>query len=477
MTTQISADNIQPSTLESIGGGPTITNVQVTNSSYVVLDDTAVDTTGGYIKITGSRYASGVQVYVGNTLATSVSIVSSTVLNVQVPAISAGSYDLYVVNTDGSFGIKPNGITFSPNSVTWVTGSTLPTQASGNAVSIQLSATGATGYQLQAGSTLPTGLTLSSSGLLSGTVTVASDTTYSFTIEAYDAELQDAPRTFSMTVSLATAPTAVDYLVVAGGGTGGGHYAGGGGAGGYIYLTAQSITPGTPYTVTIGAGSPNVTGQGVQGVVGGNSVFRSSTAIGGGSGGSRDGNLVGQTGGSGGGGGGGSGSGAGSGTAGQGNNGGVGLDNAGSSLGGGGGGAGAAGSSGSAGGAGGLGTYNVITNALQVGQLSNGNYYVAGGGGGGTQDNTAGVGGIGGGGAGGKNAGSGVAGTANTGAGGGGAGQSANGSRSGAGGSGIVIIRYSDSNLPATATTGSPTISTSGGYRYYKFTGSGSITF
>lgn len=477
MTTKISSDNIQPSTLASIGGSPTVSNVQVTNSSYVVLNDTAVDTAGGYIKITGSKFSSGAQVYIGSTLATSVALVSSTVLNVQLPATAAGTYDLYVVNTDGSFGLKVNGVTFSPNTVTWVTNSTLSTQPSGIPMSVQLSATGATGYQVQTGSTLPTGLTLSSSGLLSGTVTVTSDTTYSFTIEAYDAELQDVPRTFSLTVTLAAAPTAVDYLVVAGGGTGGGHYAGGGGAGGYIYLTAQSVTAGTPYTVTIGAGSPNVTGQGVQGVVGGNSFFRSSTAIGGGSGGSRDGNLVGQTGGSGGGGGGGGGSGAGSGTAGQGNNGGVGLDNAGSSLGGGGGGAGAAGTSGASGGTGGIGAFNDLTNALLVGQLSSGNYYVAAGGGGGTQDATAGAGGIGGGGAGGKNAGSGVAGTANTGSGGGGAGQSANGSRSGAGGSGIVIIRYPELYLPATATTGSPTYSVSNGYRYYKFTGSGSITF
>ena len=46
-----------------------------------------------------------------------------------------------------------------------------------------------------------------------------------------------------------------------------------------------------------------------------------------------------------------------------------------------------------------------------------------------------------------------------------------------AGGSGRVILRYPDTNPAASATTGSPTITVSGGYRTYDFTGSGSITF
>jgi hypothetical protein len=69
-----------------------------------------------------------------------------------------------------------------------------------------------------------------------------------------------------------------------------------------------------------------------------------------------------------------------------------------------------------------------------------------------------------------------VAGTPNT---GGGGGSAVSGAAGGAGGSGIVIIRYPDSYPAAVATTGSPNITVTGGYRIYKWTtvGSGSITF
>jgi hypothetical protein len=46
-----------------------------------------------------------------------------------------------------------------------------------------------------------------------------------------------------------------------------------------------------------------------------------------------------------------------------------------------------------------------------------------------------------------------------------------------AGGSGVVIVRYADTFAAAASTTGSPTITVAGGYRVYKWTASGSITF
>lgn len=182
---------------------PKITNVQVTNSSYTILDDTAVDTSGGYIKITGTGFAASCQVLINNVAATSTTFVSSTEVRAQVPATAAGTYTLYVVNTDGGVAIRVNGITFSvfPS---WSTGSTLTEQESNSAISIQLSATSNSNitYQLAQGSSLPDGITLNSSGLLSGTTpTVEDPTVYSFSIVATDQENQDNSRTFSITIT------------------------------------------------------------------------------------------------------------------------------------------------------------------------------------------------------------------------------------------------------------------------------------
>jgi len=231
-----------------------------------------------------------------------------------------------------------------------------------------------------------------------------------------------------------TANLTADYLVVAGGGSGGTYAGGGGGAGGFrtsIGGSALSLTSGTGYTATIGAGGAASTGFGNNGS---NSVFSTITSTGGGGGAGNTGGTVGGNGGSGGGG---SGTGivaaGGAGTAGQGNNGGSGGN--GSGGGGGGGGAGAVGTNavvgGGNGGAGGSGLSSSISGSSVT--------YAGGGGGAGTSGG-GGAGGTGGGGTGntyqGANS---VAGTANTGGGGGGDWVGLTGA---AGGSGIVIVRY-----------------------------------
>jgi hypothetical protein len=241
----------------------------------------------------------------------------------------------------------------------------------------------------------------------------------------------------------------VDYLVIAGGGSGG---FGGGGAGGLRSTvtatggggsleSALSLTANTAYTVTVGAGgAPRTSGA--------NSVFSTITSTGGGKGGGDNSTnaLDGIGGGSGGGGGhtGGGNKVGGARTASpvQGNNGGAGGA---SYSGGGGGGAGAAGTAGQptnnegaqtgTNGKGGDGV-QITAFATPTGTGADSGYYAAGGGGGYNA-----LGGLGGGGRGALNSGpaSATAAAANTGSGGGGG----NGTElSGAGGSGLVIIRY-----------------------------------
>lgn len=442
---------------------PRISSVDVTNSSYIPTGESYVNTAGGYIKISGAAFVSGCSVLIDLAPATAVTFVGPEELRVQVPAKSTGNYSLFVVNPDGGTAIFVPGISYDPSPV-WSTGSTLTTAYRGMSYSVQLSATENSTiiYSLATGSSLPSGITLSSSGLLSGVAPeVASNTNYSFTILATDDENQSTSRTFTLTVSTSLP---VDYLVVAGGGAGGERHGGGGGGGGYV--ASSSIFAPANYTITVGDGGqpnkwdPNLgfSGTGFGGN-GGNSSINSIVAVGGGGGGTY---LVdGIGGGSGGGGGGNAGTTAanpgGGGTTNQGFAGGTGFG----SSGGGGGGAGAAGTSApqsTGGGNGGVGK-----------QWLNGLFYAGGGGGGRTTVAT--PGGNGGGGDGGDGSTSGGAGANGRGGGGGGSRGSGTLPFGGTGGSGTVIIRYPGSQR---ATGGA--VTSSGGYTYHTFTSSGTFT-
>jgi hypothetical protein len=279
-----------------------------------------------------------------------------------------------------------------------------------------------------------------------------------------------------------------DFLVIAGGGSGGYRKGGGGGAGGYrnSYSTESSggggssessltLSQGTTYTITVGAGGASVTTVG-HGNTGSDSSISGSdittiTSTGGAGGTSEDsGANPNSNGGSGAGG-----SGAipytagGSGTANQGFDGGDGEAGA-QAAAGGGGGAGVAGSNGVEGSNGGNGG-NGLASSITGSSVSRG-----GGGGGNIEVSSlpGGSGGTGGGGdagAGNPSATTGTAGTANTGGGGGGC-QNQN---TGAGGSGVVILRFATADYSGT-TTGSPTVTTDGSDTILTFTGSGSYT-
>jgi len=294
-----------------------------------------------------------------------------------------------------------------------------------------------------------------------GTVTCCGD---------YKIHTFTGPGTFTVTCAGNPAGSStVDYLVIAGGGGGAGDAGGGGGAGGFRLsnstcmpapLTSPLATPtalpvtAQGYPITVGAGGSGATSgsPAPAGCAGSNSVFSTITSAAGGGGASSGGSAAGP----GGSGGGGRGSNPIGGTGNtppvsppQGQPGGNGP-----AGGGGGGGAVCAGtpagpSSPTPGGAGGTGSFAVSSGFAgcngTTGPVCGARYFAGGGGGGGDQCGVSGgTGGTGGGGAGaGRPAPSpATAGTTNTGGGGGGGGVPFPSSLGGAGGSGIVIIRY-----------------------------------
>ena len=455
---------------------PKIANIQVTDSGYTVLDDTAVSTSGGYIKITGSGFVSGCNVLINQTAATSVTFISSTEVRAQVPAMTAGGYIVYVINANGGTALSITGIQYSGTPAWTTTSGSLGSPSTQSSFTANLSATGDAPitYSVLSGS-LPGGLSLSANtGVISGTTpTVANDTTYNFTVRATDAQLQDTDRAFSIAVIPSNAPATVEYLVVAGGG-GGAYYGGGGGAGGFRTATGLAVSPGSAITVTVGAGGTRGTPSTNPATSGADSVFGSITSTGGGFGGtSGAGDSSYRAGGNGGSGGGGSTNGL------VNNNGGTGISGQGFA-----GGGGTNQNTDYAGGGGGASEVGVSA-YIQNGPSRGGNglsssisgsavTYAGGGGGGGWIGS--GAGGTGGGGAAGLN---GSPGGTNTGGGGGGSkyGPQQGSTGAGNGGSGIVIIRYLNTRDAAVSTTGNPTITNTGGYRIYQWTSSGSITF
>jgi hypothetical protein len=246
----------------------------------------------------------------------------------------------------------------------------------------------------------------------------------------------------------------IDVVSVGGGGGGGWNNAGGGGGGEVDISRNLSVAAGVSKTVTIGAGGATATSTAGAGANGGTTSFSSdTTSLGGGGGGTSDATDAGQRSGQAGGSGGGSSINGASGGAASGSNtniGGTGYGAANNYQGGGGGGATSAGSNASSGvaGNGGQGiAISTIFSTLNLGALT---HLASGGGGGGYLSSgamTRGFGGTNGGNGAMENSASGnadpTAGTSNSGGGGGGGAYTGVNSRQGgAGGSGIVIIRY-----------------------------------
>jgi hypothetical protein len=449
----------------------------------------------GTFTISGTNFVDGAIAYAVGTNGTEYQATTTTYnslvqLTVVFSSLSSAyePYDIKVTNPSNLFGLLPDAFYINDNPV-WTTSSgSLGTFNSGSSVSLQLAATDdeseSRTYTISSGS-LPGGLSMSSAGLISGTI-VATSGTSSFTVSVSDGVNTGQTRSFSITcvapsltggtlssdsthyyrtftesgtLAVSNASVSLECLAIGGGGAGGyttsGWSGGGGGSGGAAYHSGLSFPIGN-YSVLIGQGGPGpTTGQSSnRGPNGGDSSLAtsSSTIIGYGGGGGAGYNgayTTGATGGSGGGGehtaGTSSATQGAGGTAAYGNIGGAGNQGTNS---GGGGGLGSAGQTSSPGNGGaGLNTWSTWATATSTGVGG----FFGGGGGGGTDtlENNGGSGGSGGGGNGGNGAGSsGTSGTVNTGGGGGGRGSYRRGTGvGGSGGSGIVIVRYTKASV------------------------------
>ena len=184
-----------------------IANVEVTNSSYTILNQFAnvapVDNTGGYIIINGSGFAPNVQAYFNVNTSLTVTSVTPTQIRAVVPAANNGNYNLYVQNPSGATSFRIDLLKVG-GPITWQTSLNLPIQTTNTNVSTYIVATSDStilSYELVGGS-LPPGLTLNTTGEITGNIQLNIPyTTYSFTALATDSEYQTAAKTFNLPVA------------------------------------------------------------------------------------------------------------------------------------------------------------------------------------------------------------------------------------------------------------------------------------
>ena len=181
-----------------------ITSIVVCDASYNELDDTAVGTSGGYLKIKGTGFLSTATVYLNGVLITP-TVTSSVELRITVPTLTVGTYSLIVFNSAAVGAIYAAGLVISGFPV-WST----TTIATANlTVNTQLVATGdATLVYTLASGSLPPGVSLSSTGLLSGTISPVPsvNTVYNFTVDVKDAQNQNLAQAITFSLS-------VDYTI------------------------------------------------------------------------------------------------------------------------------------------------------------------------------------------------------------------------------------------------------------------------
>jgi hypothetical protein len=196
----IEVTTINPAGAASSSAG---TALKITTIGYVG-NNTATDVAGGEtITLTGTGFAAGASVIINGVAAGVVTVASATQLTFTAPAMAAGTYIFYVVNTDGATAISVPGISYSGVPSFYASAGSVGTVYEASSFNSNVSAVGDSSitYSIASGS-LPSGATLNANGIITGTsVLTASPTTYTFGVNASDGQNQDVTRTYTITVN------------------------------------------------------------------------------------------------------------------------------------------------------------------------------------------------------------------------------------------------------------------------------------
>ena len=197
---------------QAVALGGSITLTTETRPTFSSITPSTIENTQTTCTIAGTNFVSVPLVTAINSstgatvVADEVSFSSATSITVKFTLPVDGTYKLYIENPDGN-AVQTGAVLTVSDAPAWQTAAgSLGSFSGGLSIgTITLTATNSTGMTVQSGS-LPGGITLNSgsgSSTLTGTESGAtSDTTYSFTIRATDAEGQTADRAFTITITV-----------------------------------------------------------------------------------------------------------------------------------------------------------------------------------------------------------------------------------------------------------------------------------
>ena len=249
---------------QSLGNSPGVTSISPT---------TETDASAN-ITITGTNFKTGATVqFIGDDgtvyNSPSVTVNSTTTITATTPSsaltVANEPYDIKVNNPGNFSGTLVNALDAGSTPAFGVASGSLGTVLEGTAASgfTQITATDADGQSvsitLKSGSSLPSGVSMSTSGVFSGnTPTTGSSVTTTFTVQATDG-VNTAEREYTLTVrpylyaqlsgsgtwSVPAGTDTAEVLIVAGGSSGSRSSnvsGGGGGAGGIVYKSSYTFT-------------------------------------------------------------------------------------------------------------------------------------------------------------------------------------------------------------------------------------------